>query len=310
MRVSGISWGIIFVGCGVFLLAINAGYLDHYVWVRLLSLWPVALIAIGISLIFKRTDLKYLALLAPLIIALAFVYVGADEWNSDREYLSRYDFDYSVRNNREVFKYVLDKDPEVQKLDIRMNFNIGEFQIGSTPDELINGDFEYMSRKPEVNYEVVRGEGKLKIKSQDHRGIHFFGHNNIKNYSRVNIANYLPLVLDLDMSAAKIDLDLSDHQLTSLKMNTGAAEINLRLGCKSPDVRVEINAGASEINIIVPRDMALEIDSDGILSDTNFRSMDLEKANGKYRSKNFGSASCVAHINIDSGVSEIKIEYY
>jgi hypothetical protein len=310
MRVSGLSWGIVFIGCGIFWLAINAGYLDHYVWIKLLSLWPMALIAIGIIFIFKRTRLKFLTLLAPLLLALTFIYVGASEWGGSYGYYYRGTPDYGSRYSREVFKYTLDKDPEVEKLDFSMDFGLGELWIGGTSDKLFDGDFEYRTKKPRVDYDLVHGEGRLRVISRDFRGFNIFRHRNIKNDSRVFIADYLPLALDLDIGAARVDLDLSDEILNSLKLSTGAAEINLRLGCKSDNVQIDINAGASDIYITVPRDMALEIDSDATLSKTNFKSAGLTKEGGKYRTDNFGTAACTAYLNLDSGVSKITVGYY
>ena len=310
MRISALSWGVVFIGCGIFWLAINNGYLDHYVWIRLLSLWPVALVSIGIALVFNRTRLKFLALLGPLLLALTFIYVGAAEWGDYPNYSYRYNSNYSTRYSPEAFKYTLDSDPEVQKLNIYLDFGLGDFWVGGTSNKLFDGDFEYRYKKPACNYDVVRGEGRLKIKSKEFRGINIFRHRNYKNDSRVYIADYVPLELDLDIAAAKVDLDLTDNQLTKLSLNTGAAEIYIRLGSKSPEVNIDIDAGASDIHIEVPRDMALEIDSDAAISDNNFRSAGLTKSSGKYRSDNFGAASCTTYIDLDTGVSDITVSYY
>jgi hypothetical protein len=209
-----------------------------------------------------------------------------------------------------VTKYTLDNDPEVQKLNIYLDFGLGDFWVGGISNKLFDGDFEYRYKKPVCNYDVVRGEGRLRVKSREFRGINIFRHRNYKNDSRVYIADYLPLALDLDIAAAKVDLDLTDNQLTNLSLNTGAAEIYIRLGSKSPEVNIDIDAGASDIHIEVPRDMALEIDSDATISDNNFRSAGLIKHSGKYRSDNFGSAACTAYIDLDTGVSEITVSYY
>ena len=95
MKVSSLCWGVFFLSLGLFFLLINLGYLDHYVWLKLLSLWPVVLIAIGLALVFSRTKLKYLGFSAPLLIALTFVYVGASEWG----YCDDYDYYYHSRSS-------------------------------------------------------------------------------------------------------------------------------------------------------------------------------------------------------------------
>lgn len=132
----------------------------------------------------------------------------------------------------------------------------------------------------------------------------------LKNDSHIFIADYIPLELDLDIGAARLELDLSDHKLRKLDLDTGAAEIDIRLGSKSEKMKIDIDSGASSITIRIPRELAVEIDSDAALTKTNFRSAGLNKYHGKYRSDNFGSASSTAYINIDSGISSIKIYYY
>ena len=70
MKVSSIRWGIIWIGIGLFFLAINFGVLDNLVFPALFSLWPILLIAIGVELIFRKTKFYFLALLSPLLIAI------------------------------------------------------------------------------------------------------------------------------------------------------------------------------------------------------------------------------------------------
>lgn len=309
MRIGAISWGIFFIGIGVFVFCINFGYLDNYVWVKLLSLWPVAIIAIGIALIFNHSKLKFLALLAPLLIALAFIYVALSEWGNDgyRPYHRGWsNTDYG----REVFKYSLANDPQVKQLYVSMDIGNGELWIGSSSQELFNGDFEYRRRRPHCDFEVVGDEGRLIVKSRDDRWYGFFAGRNYKNDARIYIGNYLPLDLKLDLGASDIELDLTDHMLRKLKLEAGASRVDLHLGCRSNEISVDIESGASDLTVSVPRNMALEIDSDAALSSTNFKDIGLEKVDGIYRSSNFDSAACTAHFNIDSGVSKVRIEYY
>ncbi|MCP4582641.1 MAG: hypothetical protein GY839_13610 [candidate division Zixibacteria bacterium] len=312
MKVSSLCWGVVFLGAGLFFLFINMGYLDHYVWVRLLALWPIALIAIGLALIFNKTKLKYLAFTAPLLFALAFVWVAFSEWG----YCRSFDFNYkynsrsSANYGREVYEYVVESDPEVKRLDVDLDFGLGELWVGGTSNTLFNGDFEYRRSKPNCKYKTVGDEGRIEVRSRDLRGLNIFRKHNFKNDARIFIADYLPLELTIDIGAASVDLDLSEHKLKKLNLDTGAAEVDLRLGCGEDDLEIDIDSGASDITIIIPHDMGLEIDADVALSSTNFRRAGLEKVRGIYRSDNFNSAECKATISIDSGVSEIKIQYY
>jgi len=310
MKISSLCWGVFFLGVGLFFLAINMGYLDHLVWLKLLSLWPVILIAIGITVTFNRTKLKFLGLAAPLLIAFTFVYVAAADWGCYYDYDNYYHSRSSSSYNREVYGYSVEGDPDVKSLNVEMDFGLGELWIGATSKGLFSGDFEYRSNRPKCEYEVVGEEGRIKVRSKDWRGFNIFRKRNFKNDARIFIADFLPLDLNLDIGAARVDLDMTDHMLKKLTLDTGAAEIDIKLGCRSPKVKIDIDSGASKLTISVPPEMALEIDSDAALSSTNFKKIGLTKEHGVYRSDNFDSAECTAVINIDSGVSEIDIDYY
>ncbi len=311
MRVSSLRWGIILVGIGLFFIGINFGYLSYYVWVELLALWPILLIAIGLELAFRRSRLSYLGILSPLLIFLTFVYVAAISWDKGYyDYQRSDDRRQSRTYTREVYNYEIDRDPEIKRLDLDIDFDMGELWIGPSSDRLFSGDFEYRYRKPRCKYDSDGDTGRIRIRTKDSKHFNIFNKNRFKNDARIFIADYVPLDLDLDIGAAYVELDLYELIIDKLSLNTGAAKIELRLGCRSKDISIDIDSGASQVIIAVPREMGLEMDSDAALSSTNFKKAGLEKYQGKYRSDNYNSSDCKADISIDSGVSRIEIEYY
>ena len=311
MRVSSLRWGIILVGIGLFFLGISFGYLSYYVWIELLALWPILLIAIGLELAFRRSRLSYLGILSPLLIFLTFVYVASISWDKGYYDYQRSDDRRQGRTyTREVYNYKIDRDPEIKRLDLDIDFGMGKLWIGPSSDRLFSGDFEYRYRKPRCKYDSDGDTGRIGIRIKDSKHFYIFNKNRFKNDARIFIADYVPLDLDLNIGAAYVELDLYELIIDKLSLNTGAAKIELRLGCRSKDISIDIDSGASKVTITIPREMGLEIDSDAALSSTNFKKAGLEKYHGKYRSDNYNSSDCKADISIDSGVSRIEIEYY
>jgi len=308
VKISSIRWGIILLGIGLVFLAINFGYLDYFVWMRLLSLWPVLVIAIGLELIFKRTKLQFMALLSPLLLALTFLYVSSVDWQRDG-----YHFYYRWDNKdyeQHVYHYSLEREDDIDNLEVDIDMGPGYFRVSSSDDELFVGDFEYHHEKPRCRFDKYENKGKIFIKTRDRGGYSIFRGSKYKNDARIFIADYLPLDMKIDVAAARLELDLSELIVKKLKLDTGAGDIKIKLGSRSDKVFLRIDSGASRIKIIVPEEMGLKIDSDIALSSTNFRRMGLEKHRGYYRSENFSTADCRALIDIDSGVSQIKIDYY
>ena len=54
MNPARFRWGILFILVGVLLLLNNIGQLSWDVWVDIANLWPLILIAIGVSLLINR----------------------------------------------------------------------------------------------------------------------------------------------------------------------------------------------------------------------------------------------------------------
>jgi len=311
MRVSSLRWGIILTGIGLFFLGINFGYLSYYVWVELLALWPILLIAIGLELTFRRSKLSYIGFISPFLILLTFIYVAAISWDKGYyDYRQSYDSRQSRTYTREVYNYEIDRDPEIKRLNLDIDFGMGELWIGPSSDRLFSGDFEYRYRKPRCSYDSDGNAGKIRIRTNDSKHFNIFNKNRFKNDARIFVANYVPLKLDIDIGAAYVELDFSELIIDKLNLNTGAAKIELRLGCQSKDVSIEIDSGASKVTIVIPREMGLEVDSDAALSSNNFRKAGLEKYHGKYRTDNYNTSDCKTDISIDSGVSRIEIKYY
>jgi hypothetical protein len=64
-----VGWGILFIFIGVIPLAVSAGLLDDAVVVQWLQLWPLVIIAIGLSLLLSRTQAAWLGTLTVAVVA-------------------------------------------------------------------------------------------------------------------------------------------------------------------------------------------------------------------------------------------------
>ena len=74
--------------------------------------------------------------------------------------------------------------------------------------------------------------------------------------------NSLPIWnMNFDIGAAAIDFDLSPYKISTMKLDIGAASLDLKLGDKYPKTIVDIDAGASSINIMIPDSSGCEINA-------------------------------------------------
>ena len=71
-------------------------------------------------------------------------------------------------------------------------------------------------------------------------------------------------------------------------------------------LRVSIDAGASSINISLPRSVGVKLEVDGALTSRNFQ--DFEMLDGDtWQSRNYDSAVKKIEIDIDAGVSSLNV---
>lgn len=310
MKISSVRWGMILLGIGLFFLAINLGYLSHHVWWSLIRLWPVFIIAIGIEMIFRAGSLRYLAFLSPLIIALAFIYTAVSENRYDsfnwRYSIYSNDYDYS----RDSKRFEFEREDSLKSLQVNFDFTAGQIWVGPTSRSLFSGDFEYWRESPTCKMERNESSAKIYVNSEENGKWRFWNRRHSSNDARVFIGDYLPVDIRLKSAAASVDMDLADMIVKNVRIEAGASDISLKIGCRSENIKVKVDSGASKVNLSVPYDMGIRLNIDAIISPTHFRGISLNKISGGYESDNYSTASCKAEINLDSGVSSVVIEGY
>jgi hypothetical protein len=63
-----VGWGLIFILIGAVPLAVNAGWLDQGLVSRWLELWPLIIVAIGVSIVLSRTPAAWVGTLAVAVV--------------------------------------------------------------------------------------------------------------------------------------------------------------------------------------------------------------------------------------------------
>jgi hypothetical protein len=310
MKISSVRWGIILLGIGLFFLAINLGYLTHHVWWSLIRLWPVFIIAIGIEMIFQRGSLRFLAVLSPLVIAAAFVYAAFADSDYNKFYwrhtFNSNDYDYSHDSKRFEFE----RDDSLKSLKVNFDFTAGQIWIGPTSRSLFSGDFEYWREPPTCKLKRDLYTAEIFVNSEENDRWIFGNRKHDNNDARVFIGDYLPVEIRLKSTAASIDMDLADIIVDNVRIDAGASDIGIKLGCRSKEVSVKIDSGASKVRLSLPYEMGIKLKMDTIVSPTNFRGLSLRKVAGGYESDNYATSSCKAEIDLDSGVSLVEIDAY
>jgi hypothetical protein len=300
MNVARIRNGVLLVCLGLVLLLNNLDYVSWSVWYKILSLWPVLLVAIGIEIIFKKTALSFLTILSPILIFLAII---------GPVYFSHYE----VRKPGIIQKmnWVKPVEKNIKKAYLRVDLNAGGLEIRKDSLNLVDAQLEYWRSKPECDYKFAEKDSialiKIKEKREDWKGWFWGGWRKRDWY--LKLSDKIPFDLKVYSNAGFSDLDLADILVDDLLLELNASDCRIKLG-KKESIKIQVDANASSLKILIPKDCGLKIESDADLTSKEFRDLSIYKEEEKYWTTNYENSPYKIDLYLDGAVSHLKIESY
>ncbi|MFT6850019.1 MAG: hypothetical protein ACJATA_000825 [Sphingobacteriales bacterium] len=312
MKTRDMISGLILIGIGLIFLFINMDMISIN-WSQLWSLWPVILIVIGLNSIAAATKLKWLPWVGLVIfVGLLFSVVSFDT-NSKNNGFS---FDWDDNDKAEQILGNNTTDTFTQKFVEPFN---GAAEAKLNVDAAAGVYF--MKETTSDMLEITANSNKMvhELSSKEKKGVQVYyfdtESNNIiysdNDFNHVNLKLNKSVVwdLDFDIGAAKADFDLSQFKVKKLNVDAGAANIELRLGNQVPLCEVNLEVGASKLEVWIPRDAGCKIDYDGGLSSKDFKEFN-KLGNGDYETENYNSSDTKININIDAGIAKVVVKRY
>lgn len=311
MKQSNIFWGTMLVGLGTLLLFDRLDMM-HFDWWAFAKLWPFLIILWGVSIIPVQNGIKIV--LALLVAAgSVFMYLNNAENRTERHKFSyHYDFDDDEDDEDEAEEsdsgvatdqsYNEPYNQLITTAKLEMDAAAGSFVLQGSTGELIFAENKGFGNQFDFKTEVLGSEAKILLKQ----------HNDIKLGK--NKGNKFNLMLnttpvwefDFDIGAAEFDFDLSNHKVSKIDIDGGAASIDLKLGALQAETDISIDAGASSVEIRIPASAGCRILGTSVLSSRNFEGFEkIDK--GHYETKNFETASQKIRIRMDAAISGLKV---
>lgn len=304
---------ILFIGVVALLAALHV--FDFH-WSIVMRLWPMILILIGISILPLNDYLKGALILISLGVGCLLYHVEAKDYkgnpvsrfiNSARS-LS-YNDDEEAAEDSEAFpidQHFSETYSDVEQASIEIDFGAGNIEMKAPCAELaaVDAKSNFVKYSFRTEYDdnganiFVTGKGR----THNLKG---------KNENNLNIAlsNRPVWNINLDLGAANADLDFSPYKVTELTIDGGACNLDLKLGDSGCDTKVEINTGASDIDIKVPAGVDCEVTIDSAISGKDLTGFD-KVGKGVWRTAGFGQGAYKMIIDIDCAVSDISVERY
>ncbi len=125
---------------------------------------------------------------------------------------------------------------------------------------------------------------------------------------RYRLTQEVPVALEMDAGASRLEVDLRDVLATRIELNTGASSTDITLPARGASM-LDVEAGAAALNIRVPEGTAARIRTkDSVISlnvDTNrFPQTD----SGLYQSPDFDSSPNRTEITLEAGLGSVTIK--
>lgn len=329
-RDRSLFWPLIFIAVGLIWLLANLNILQAASIQVLFRLWPLVLIVIGLDLLLGRNNPRMGMMIgvggAALIIVLMLV--------GPRMGI------VSTPNIQESFYLEPVEDATAAK--VNLNLSVAETKVKALSDsnELIRADLRYMG---EIDFNVSGSSEKVvTLSNVDTPTSYSFWDFGLFNGSQglrwdVGLSPKVPIAMNISGGVGSTTLDLSELQLTDLRVTAGVGSINLdlpsvekaydadlTLGTGSADIRIEqgaavnitVKGGVGSVNIDVPDDAAVKVEATTGLGSVNVPSAytRLSGDNGKpmgedgiWQSDNFDGAARQIVIHFEGGVGGLTI---
>lgn len=312
MKMKNLFWGFLFITLGILILLNNFTSISFY-WINFWKLWPVFLILLGTSFLFKQPLLRGLLVsLTAIALAVSLFVTVVSGWRvlddkivvnfGEGIEISDEDFDdWEVKNFYEDYKL------QIEFASLHFKAGGGAFTLADTSSYLVEA--EAKGFKEDFTLSRSDNENESSIHFTKERTRFSITKGKIKN--RINFKlNPNPVWnLDFDLGAASTELDLRPFKVKEAIFDVGAAFLKIKLGDLNDSSFIRIDAGASSIEIEVPESSGCEIKTDVSLSSKKFRDFNKIK-NDLYRTENFDTSDKKIFIDIDSGVSSIRVSRY
>jgi hypothetical protein len=281
---------------GLVALLFNVGLITPDQLARLVTLWPLVLVALGLVLIFRAWLPQFTV---PITIVVAAVVLAAAAFYAAVP--SAFPVVGGVGTQRSDSSTPLSQSVSRGELDLGLGAGTATVSAGNASD-LYRAHLDYQGAAPRVSAEG----GTVRIESGgDGLAIFRQGRTNV----RVELNTSIPWDVHVGGGASRGTLDLAEVKVSSLEISGGANQIEATLPQPSDRVRVQVSGGASSVTIHRPTGVPVRVHMSGGASNLTVDGRHFSVIGGDqgYQSGDFDTATARYDVEISGGASNVTI---
>ena len=292
MRRSGALWGVLLIFIGIMWILGSTGKVEIDLFGSLAVLWPLFIVAAGISFFISRDA----HILRAVVWVVVFCIIGGYGFylnrsgESDRGQGTLPEKSFEMKDSYQSGKLVVN----LGAVDLDLSATDSSFaqvntKISGIEYKLSEGFTPTLTYKQELKNSVT---GSKQFTAQLNESI--------------------PWDIEVNTGATDGILDFSELALSRCVVNTGAANLEIKVGDKQKTAKLTCNSGAVDINLIVPEGSGLKIVSSAAVTN-----LTLNDGSGKeefsllgsktYVSPNFSEAENTILLEVNSAACTVKV---
>jgi hypothetical protein len=249
-----VARGLYLVGAGTFLLLNTQGILPWSFWFDAVAYWPVALVALGIRLLFERSRAPWAVVLSPLLVLGTLTYVSLLPERS-----------FSTTS----IPLKVDRPEKISRWTLEGRIALARFEVEARdlPDGVLLEGRGASSRS--LTTRVSEGSEAATVRLRAGKGSwRFFSipFPTVKQGWDLGVSRELPLALDLTSAFMTGEADLAATEVTRVDLSGAFNDFTIRLGRPASDARIDLAGGFNNVALHVPPSVPVRVSSHGFVS--------------------------------------------
>lgn len=299
--------GLALLVVGILLLARNFGWFSFSI-ASIAPFWPLLWILAGLFAFIdpqKRVMNGATVTLILLSIPLLF-YAQTLKWQSnfvwDQEDGEDMELQAPSENSRQTFQVQTSDTVSVASFSITSG--LGKYQVKESEIDLFGAEMKGKHRQLKMAEGMENGIYQISLSESK-------GKTNNVHSSDLILRFHTRPTWDMkwEVGLGEVDLDLRDFKIRDLELSAGLAEVDIKIGKKQKETRIQLKSGLADTEIAIPSAAGGEIRTESALSSFDFDGFE-EIEKGVYRTRNFNESTQKVWIQIESGFAAVQVTRY
>ena len=294
-----VVWGSFLLVLGTVFILQTTGVLPWTLWGTLWRFWPAVLIVAGIALLMRRTNFWLVTLISLAVFGGS---LGIAIWQHG-----------PMVTPNVTTAFVTVPLGDETRAEVFIDFDAVAVDIGSLPAasaDLAAIESDEVNGRPRLRLDSDRSAGvaELRLSTADlNLSVVDWSRTSHWPRWRIDLARDTPLVIDIDLAAGDMDLDLSRLDVERLAVGMAAGNLEIVLPAGAGDTEVVIDAAAANVEVRVPGGVAVRITADATIGIADIDTGRFPRRGGGYESADYADAENRVDITIDVSVGRVVV---